>query len=119
MKKEIQQITEQEDAIKRKLIAKILEQPQNPDIQPVKNDKVKAFTISSSIMFSHNLVMSPFYYDWREQATFIAELVENGRSLYSSMNMLQKIATTHKIRVHNNTYVFHPSVCERLKEIIS
>ena len=117
--KEAEELRQREDEIKNKLVAYILDQPQNPDIEPVKNSSIKAFTIRSSDIFSNNLIMSPFYYDWKQQAAFIAELVTNGRSLYSSLDQLKKIATTGRLRVRNNTYVFHPEVCKRLLNILS
>ena len=116
--KRIKSLNGKENAIKDELIKYLLEQPQNPEWKTIGTGNIRTATVSSAVMFSHNMIMSPFYYDWREQASFLAEIVRNGRTLSGSLNKLQTVVDKGYLIVGPNTYVFAPEVRNRIKEVL-
>lgn len=124
LKQEHTELQQKLKAISEKIQSKILELPDNPNIERLGGG---AFTMNISQVFAsktHNL--SPEYYDFKYQYKKIAEVIERIEPS-AVFEKLERICENGKLEyvgngMHGSTrnhLTFHPDVISYIKELIS
>ena len=90
-------------------------------VKRIANDDSNCFVVSSSTIFNNGGILSPFYYDVREQKKQLIDIVDRSHGL-GFLHIFAEIAETGKrtVRSKGSSYqqVFSPTVKEAMKNYI-
>lgn len=115
LKYELIKFDEQTEVIKTKLKNYINNISNNPD--DVKELNSNCFTMSNSKL-SDNLILSPFYYDFRLQQKLLIDIINNHdfEQIYKRIKSI--VEQEGIVTISGVKYVFNPTVVKYLKELI-
>ena len=128
LKEKLLRVTLLLEDIKMDLQEKILNLPDNPDIQRLKG-QTGAFVIMSSVMSADKgMNMSPRYYDFKYQYEFLCEIIDHTDpfNLEQKLNEIVSSGVTKHyydgkewFGTSTSAFRFHPSVISCLKEVLN
>jgi len=114
LKSKVSNITKQIEAIKKSIIEEIKSFEQNSKIEPLNNN---CFTINIKDL-SEDLNLSPFYYNYKLQYEYIAEVIEYTKieCILTVLMNIVKYGTHTKDRYE--TKRFNPIVIQKISDLI-
>jgi len=115
----IEEMTNEINRLKQEINDLILNLPDNPKITRLNHS---CFTINSSDL-SKDLVLSPLYYDFKNQYQKIVDII-NETEIHEVVKQLEKLLTPNQsgsywIKYKGIRYRFNPKVIENIKSIIT
>jgi hypothetical protein len=104
-------IPDEVERIKAAIIDMIDNMPDNPQITRLNKN---CYTINSKDLGNN---WNPFYHNFKSQAQFIQEMIEEMRA-ETIIPTLKQIARNQSINYKSKWYKFHPMFCNHLRSLI-